>query len=200
MPSETDLLNDALGQIGATRITAIDDGSVNANWCGVFYTPLRQALLRAHHWNFAEGRIELAQNVVKPAFEFAFAYALPADLLKIKEYNGALLDVSAVDPLYWMHFSGYYKIEGRDLLTNDGEVKIVYVKDITNPTLWDSLFYQAFGTHLASKLATAIRKDHALSESLMRQAQGILMPLAMAVDGQEGTITPYRVDELLWGR
>ena len=96
MPSETDFLNDALGQIGAARITAIDDGSVNANHCSTFYGPLRRSVLRSHHWNFAETRVELAQDVAPPAFEFAFAYTLPADLLKIKEYFGTNPDTTAL--------------------------------------------------------------------------------------------------------
>ena len=202
MPSETDLLNDALGQIGASRITAIDDGSAKANWCATFYPSLRRGMIRAHHWNFAEARQELAQDAVAPIFEFSFSYTLPPLLLKIKEYNGSLLTVpTGVDPYYWMHpYEGYYKIEGRKLLTNDGIVKIVFVQDVTNPDVWDSLFYQALATHLASKLAAAITKDSNKSTQLLQAATALLYPLAMAVDGQEGTVIPYAVPDLLWGR
>jgi len=98
MPSEVDVCNDALSQIGASVITALDDGSVNANHCTRLYPQLRKGLLRSHHWNFAEDRIELAQDATAPAFEFSFSYTLPANLLKIKEYNGATPTTSTAEP------------------------------------------------------------------------------------------------------
>lgn len=196
--NELAVLNDALGQIGAARITAIDDGSTNANWCETFYPSLRRALLRSHHWNFAECRVELAQDAAVPAFEFAFAYTLPPKLLKVKEYNGENLDTTKTGefppPI------SRYKIEGRRLFTNDGTVKIVYIEDVTDPVIWDALFYQVLTTQLASKLAAAILKDHNKAKELMSVAVTILLPLALAVDGQEGTVKPFYVDDLLWGR
>ena len=48
MPSVTDLLNDSLGQIGEQPITAIDDGTNNANYCGRFYPSLLDSALQAH--------------------------------------------------------------------------------------------------------------------------------------------------------
>lgn len=201
MANETDFLNDSLGQIGATRVTGIDDGSVNANWCKVFYPELRRAMLRSHHWNFAEARLALPQDASAPAFEFAYAYNLPAALLKIKNYNGnAPVVNTAVDPNYWTTIAGYYKIEGRQLLTNDGQALVVYVKDITNPDVWDPLFYQMLSAMLAAKLATAIPHDANKAAMLMKTAVGFWFDLATAVDGQEGSIIPYMVDDLLWGR
>lgn len=198
MPSETDLLNDALGQIGAARITAIDDGSVNANHCLTFYPALRDARIRSHHWNWAVTRQELAQDVAAPAFEFAFSYTLPADCLKVVEYNGANLDTSNLS-LFEAATPFRFKIEGRALLTNDGVVKIVYLARVTDPNVWDGLFYQGLAAELASKLATAIPKDAKLSLSLLEKAEH-LFSIARAVDGQEGSVEPFRVDTLTWGR
>ena len=200
MPSQTDLYNDALGQIGASRVTSPSDGSVNANWCNTFYENLRKARLRTHTWNFAESRMQLAQDATPPAFEFAFSYTLPPDLVRIKEFNGAEPKTVTSDPMCFLIPSGYYKIEGRHLLTNDGLAFIVYVRDITNPDEWDPLFYQVLATELAAKLAAAISKDSRKSQALIQTALGLLLPLALAVDGQEGTVVPYRVDDLTWGR
>lgn len=200
MPSETDCLNDALGQTGNKPITGIDDGSPNANWCKVFYPTLRQGLLRSHHWNFAEARQQLAKSATVPTFEFSFAYDLPTDCLKIKEYNGVGINFWTSDPWYWTKPMGFYKIEGRQLLTNDDPVLLVFVKDVINPTIWDPLFYQVVATMLASKLAAAINKDTGMASMKMKEALGLMLPLAMATDGQEGTITPYQSDDLTWGR
>lgn len=198
MPSETDLLNDALGQIGAAAITAIDDGSINAVHCSVFYPPLRRALLRSHFWNFAEARTSLVASATTPAFEFAFAYPLPSDYLRLKTYNGANLDTSTVNELFWIQ--QMFKIEGREILTNDGEVKIIYIRDVLDPNVWDTLFYQAMAAWLASKLATAITKDAKLSSMLLSSASNVMMPQALAVDGQEGVVQPLISDSLTWGR
>lgn len=202
MPSETDCLNDALGQIGATPINAIDDGSVNANHCQRFYPALRDGLLRSAHWNFAMRRVELAQEATAPAFEFAYSYALPADLLKIAEYNGSTPSTGDGTDLTLLEARQLtkWRIEGRSLLTNDGEVKIVYVARITNPDIWDPIFYQLVATWLASKLANAIPKDHNMAKSLLAQAVDILLPIALAVDGQEGSVHPLSVVELIDGR
>lgn len=184
MPSEVDLVNDALGQIGASPITAIDDGSVAANHAQRFLPSLRDAALRAHHWNFAMTRAKLVASATTPLFEFTYAYPLPSDFLKIVHYNGKTNTTE-------------YRIEGREVLTDDSTVEIVYLKRVTNPDLWDPLFYQMLTTWLASKFASAIAKDTRKAESLLRQALHVLLPIATAVDGQEGSVEAFTVDDLL---
>ena len=202
MPSESDLLNDALGQIGATPINAIDDGTTNANYCQRFYPALRDGLLRSAHWNFATGRVELAQEATTPAFEFAYQYALPADCLKVREYYGGSPSTGDGTDLALLEARqlAKWKVEGRKLLTNDGEVMIVYTRRITNPDEWDSTFYQLVSTWLAAKLANAIPKDARKASELLKQAVDMLLPLATAVDGQEGSIEAFQVTELIRGR
>lgn len=210
MPStdgEIALCSGALGQIGEAGIGSLDDSNPRATWCRTYYPTIRRALLRLHHWNFAEARAALTANAVPPAFGFAAGYKLPSNLLKIKEFNGSQIVASPTDPValpyfdpfYWLN-TAYYKIEGRDLLTNYQNASIIYVFDETDVTSWDPLFYQACETWLASKLAASIRKNEAQAKSLKADAFGLFLPMATAVDGQEGTIVPYRVDDLLWGR
>ncbi len=193
MASETDLLNDALGQIGASPITAIDDGSLNANYCKRFYPALLDSLIRAHHWNWALKRIELAQDATAPLFGYAYSYTLPSDCLKVVEFNGANTSTTTL-PL-----NIFFKIEGRALLTNDGTVKIGYLSRVTDPNIWDGLFYQAIAAWLASKLASAITKDTRKGMELLAEAQSIFSE-ATSVDGQEGTVQPIITDDLTWGR
>jgi hypothetical protein len=203
MADETDLLNDALSQCGASPITSISDGSINANHCQRFYPPLRDALLRMHHWNFALKWVQLAQDVTPPVAQFAYAYTLPSDCLKVINYGGsatAISSLSLIFPDSGIRVVTRYKIEGRKLVSNDGTVYIQYLRRVTNPDEWDGLFYQVLSTWLASKLAMAITKDIKLSMGLLSQARDILLPLATASDGQEGSIEPYVVDDLLWGR
>lgn len=197
MPSQTDLLNDALGQIGQARIAAIDDGTVSANRCQDFYPALRDAALVMAHWTFNTSRVELAQDVADPPFEFAFQYTLPADCLKVIEYNGANVDTST--STYDRIVLSRYKIETGKLLTNDGTVSIRYLARVENPALWNALFYQGVAAQLAGKLASAILKDAKLSLTKAQEGLHLLM-LAASIDGQQDSIEPQVVNDLTWGR
>ncbi len=199
MPSETDLLNDALGLIGASRITAIDDGTVNANHCQTFYPTLRDGLLAMVDWTFIKTRVELAQDAIPPVTQFAFAYTLPADCLKVIGYAGANPTATTWWWEWGMPWAGQWKIEAGKLLTNDGQAFILYLKREPNPDLWLAPFYQAVVHHVASKLAYAIAKDARMGQSLL-QAGEFWLTQAMAVDGQQGLVEPYRADDLIWGR
>jgi len=108
---ETNLINGALGRFGAARISSIDDPSPVGNWCKTYYPNLRRALIDIGTWSFAEGRAQLSQMPNEtPLFEFAFTYGLPSDIIRIKSYNGSLLQPIALDPLYWQHYLNWYKI------------------------------------------------------------------------------------------
>jgi len=199
VPSETDLLNEALVTVGATRISAIDDGSINANHCQTFYPTTRDALLRMHHWNFATGRAQLSASVTPPLFEYTFAYPLPADFLKMREYNSN--PVNSGGYIWWEgQWVSRYVIESGSLLTNDTPVYILYTKRVVDPNIFDALFYQVLATWMASKLALAITKDHKKASDLLSMAMNLLLPSALSVDGQEGTVVPLISDSLTWGR
>lgn len=204
MPDVADLCNEALGMIGAKSIAAIDDGSINANHCLRLYPPLRDAILRSNHWTCAKKRAKLAQDATAPLYEFAFAYTLPTApwCLKVIAYAGANTDTSTLIPVYdgQQIREGIYKIEGRKLLTNDAEVYIGFLARLENPDEWDALLYQVIVTWLAGKLAAAITKDIKFSTGLIEQAMNLYLPLATAVDGQQNSIEPFRVDDLKWGR
>lgn len=200
--SETDLFNSALGLVGANPIRFADDDSTSSKMCMRFYVPLRNGLFRSARWNFCERRAQLAQLATPPAFEFAYAYQLPADCVRVWEYNGAGVTTSSYLVYYQtgIRYQPMFKIEGRSLVSNDSQAYIVYSQKISNPAEWDPLFYQMVETWLASKLAAAIPKDMQKSAQLLNQAVQVLMPMALAADGQEGSLQPFVADALTWGR
>lgn len=197
---ETNLLNGALGRFGGTPITSINDGSTNANWCLRYYPNMRRMLIQIGTWSFCEGRVQLQVKPTPPAFEFSFAYSLPADIIRIKSYNGGEVQPVANNPLYWIQYLNWYKIEGQELLTNDGQVFIVYVKDVDNPSLWSPLFYQTIEAWLANKLCMAILKNVGVADAFLKEAIGMYLPLAAAIDAQQNPTQPYIVDDFTWGR
>lgn len=206
-PADTvDFLNNALGRAGYNQITAVGDGSREANSCNLFYPRLRKSLISLARWRFSERRAALTAGPT-PAFEFAYSYLLPTDFVRIWEYNGAVVTAVAVDPLYWMAWQGRYKIEGpfsvggsNVLLSNDGEVKIVYGFDQALVAQWNSLFFETLADWLASFLASDIGKDTNKAQMFYSRALSHGLPLASGVDTQQGTVNPQQSSELLWGR
>lgn len=204
MPSEVDLCNDALGQIGQSPITSLSDGSTNANYATTFYPNLRDSLLMNTNWTFNRKRVQLAQLPTPPLYEFAYQYQLPADFLKLVEYLGDAFNPNTANVLQLFDTNTdpsfeRYKVEGRTLLTNDSIVFITYSKQITDPNFFSPLLYQCMTSWLAAKLASAINKDSKLSMSLLKVAMDLLSE-AMSVDGQQDSIDPFVVPDLRWGR
>lgn len=202
MPAyETDLCNIALARIGIARIGSIDDTTVQAKWCKTLLPTIRQTCLTMDWWSFADKRVQLAQDATAPAFEFSYRYLLPSDFLRLHEYNGANIDVSALDPIYRVWLLSRFKIEGSYVFTNDGEVKIVYTYDNNNPSTWSPQFLKLVATMLASELAAAINKNDKQRGSLESEALMTFLPLAAAIDSQQReSVKRYQVDDLLWGR
>ena len=217
MPNQTDLLNIALGMVGARRISAIDDGSENANQCLTFYPSILDAALRVAHWNFATGRAILAQitDVDAPLFEYTYAWAVPSDFIKLREFYDNLNPANLV--FGWEDFNyGRYRDRFRletfipigapddtppvkIFVSNGLNAQIVYTRRVTNPDLWDGQFFWYVAKWLASELAKAISHDSKKAAELMQEAQAYLS-MAAAADGQEQSVEPIRVNDLLWGR
>lgn len=181
MPSITDLCNDALGQIGSTFIAALDDGTFPANLCNRFYPTVRDAVLRDHLWNFAMTRVSLARNASAPVSEWTYGYTLPADCLRV-------VRLGLYDDIRW-------KIEGRNLVTNESSASILYIARIEDPNAWDTLFYQALATRLASKLAMPLASKASMAVELYKLYEAMISD-ARAVDGQEGISDPMCATDL----
>ena len=182
MPSPTDLCNDALAQIGHNFITNIDDDDRPATVCKRFYDTTRDEVLRQHLWNFAITRQILVQDLTPALSEFSFTYNLPADALRA-------LRIGSTDVVPW-------KLERRKIHTDESVVTLTYIARIEDPVQWDTLFYNAFATRLASKLAVSIAHDIQFGDGLYKQYQQLVLDAA-AVDSQEGTPITMRVPDLI---
>jgi len=178
MADETDLLNDALIQAGAATISGISEGTVNANHCKRLYPALRDAEIASHKWNFSLKRVSIAADVATPAFEYTYQHSLPADYLRVWEFNG--LDSTDV-----------YVVENHKILSSAAPpALVVYGAQITNAGLFAPLFYQALTQLLGSKLSLAIPHDEKRAMTLWNLGRAT-MDDALAADGQEGSIQTY---------
>lgn len=142
---------------------------------------LRDAVLRAHPWNFAIKRIELAELTTTPIFGFASQFQLPADCLRVLRTDEDQIP---------------HQIEGRVLLTDAGTVQIKYISRITDPNQFDALFAQALEDRIAWSLTFNITDIRTLRADMEATYKATLRE-ARAMDGQEGVMDIVEADDWL---
>lgn len=172
MTSAVDICNLALSKIGSeNRISQIGEAGREGEQCELFYEHTRDHLLQSHPWNFAIGRKALSQDANSPAFEFDNQFLLPGDYLRSwKLYND----------------NNPFKVEGDRLLTNSSSVNLIYIKKITNTTLFPPLFVEALATRLAAEMCDVIASDNTKTQRLFAEFE-VKFREAKRRDGQEGT-------------
>ena len=178
MATEVSICSNALRRLGDSPITSLTEDSERGRLCNAFYEPSRDAILRSHTWNFAINRANLAKLSTSPAFEYANQFALPTDPFCLRVLK--------------MEFEDYeFKIEnlagqGRVLLTDEGEAKIIYIARVTDPSLFDSMFVDVLTAKLAVDLAYPVTN----STTLQAQMQNLFerkLSEARSLDSTEGS-------------
>ena len=180
--SETSICNMALSRLGHDFISSLGEATKAGRLCNLHYEPTRDALLRAHPWNFAVRRAELAQITDAPTFEFAYAYALPTDFLRMVQTEGEALG----------DYSSDYRVEGllgstvKVLVTDDGSTKIEYVAKISDPNAFDAAFVDVLAQRLSAEICVALTDNANLAQNLWKIYSDKLRE-ARNMDAQEGT-------------
>jgi hypothetical protein len=160
MASVIQVANRALTKLGSARITSLADDVKAARSISSCFEDLRDDELRAHRWQFAMKRTSLAALSDAPAFGYKYQYALPSDFLRIDmvddRFPAAIMD-NYIDAEYLE-----WTLEGNVILTDiAAPLKLRYIAQITDPTLWDENFREA----LASRIAMEIAEDLTQSEN-----------------------------------
>lgn len=151
--SVTDVCNMALSQIGVELISDVSEDSLEARMCNARHADLRDACLRAHPWNFATTFAKIAKTTNTPAWRWSYEYVLPADCLRVLE----LYDIR----------DQYEIVSNRRLYSNhDSPLKVKYTAQVTDPSLMDISFKQAWATLLAAELALAVSRDSKRAQAL----------------------------------
>jgi hypothetical protein len=154
--SDVDICNRGLQKIGAARITSLTEDSPAARDCNASYDILRRAELRGHVWSFSVKRAQLAALTDAPEFQFANAYQMPSDCLRI------LGDDDQDTQKDW-------RIEGRTIVTDDDSpLYIRYVADVTDTGQFDALFVEALASKIGYELCEKITQSSSKKESVFR--------------------------------
>jgi len=162
MASIVDIANNALNILGASTISSLTEDTKNARICNQRFENVRNRIFRSHPWNCLIKRVQLAQNSTAPVIEYTYAYALPSDFLRVlKIHNGTTDSVASDMP---------YKVEGKNIITDEATVYLVYVSKDTDPNNYDSYLYEVLAYQLAADMAYGITNNATLAKNLLADA------------------------------
>ena len=191
MASAVDIANSALNLLGASTISAFTDDSKNARLVNQRYEPVRDRVFRSHAWNCLHKRVQLAQNSTAPVVEYSHAYALPSDCLRVlKIHNGTTDSIASnID----------YKLEGRNIVTDEGTVFIIYIALDTDPNNYDTYLQESISHQLAADLAYALTNNATLADKYMTRADERLRE-ARFIDATENSLGTIESSEFVDAR
>lgn len=213
MASDVDICNAALANLGdSATVSSIDppEGSAQAERCAQFYPMARDQLLEMHDWSFATRRTILTQLDVTTPNQWAYAYAVPSDMLNAISVLDSLgsddasypLTMGSIDPDFatlpgvqmvpsLMPQLGIYAPQpfsletgddGQDVLyTNQPNAMLRYVARETDTTRFSPLFVSTLEAYLSSKLAGPLLKGEAGMKAAMEWEA-----IALGRDGKSG--------------
>jgi len=182
--TEISIINDALTEIGAEPISSLDDSSKRAVICKRIYPIVRDYVLIAHPWRFAQTRSALSAIDEDVVFGYDYQFQLPSDCLRVNEIED---DVE-------------HRIEGDRLLTNEDAVNIRYTKKLTNTALFTPEFAFACAYLLAAKVCYPITQSRELVSDLTTKYINIIRE-CRSIDAQAmGSPEEFEVDTFLNSR
>jgi hypothetical protein len=185
--SDIDICCQALAMIGNDPITSLDGTDKPSATCKRFYSARRDELLVAHPWNFAMARASLAASATAPLWDFAYAYPLPADCLRVWRVN-------AWDPMQ------AWKVEAGTLITDlTAPLKVQYIARITDATKFSAGFAAALAARVAMDLARALAMSGDIKEDMRREFEKAFRS-AKSDDGQEANGDMIIADALVQSR
>lgn len=174
--SSVQICNSALIKVGASRISSLSDDSKEAKICNEQYDKLRKKLLLSHPWNFAIRRVSLSQTGNTPSYEYTYEYAIPSDVLRILETN-------LLEGTDWVIENN--SSNDRVLLTDADSIKVRYIKNVTDTTVFTPTFEEALAFLLAADLAYSLENSRSLARDMYRAYKEEVRE-ARSFDAQEG--------------
>jgi len=178
------ICNSALRKIGVKEIDSISDSNKRARVCATLYSKIRDKLQRSYLWNFNTARVALVADSGTPAFEFSYQFVKPTDMLR---------------PLSLYQSNSAWREEGDYILTNDSSANLVYLKQETDPTKFDSMFDEALSEILASQAAYPLVQSLTLEKEMADKAI-ITLRDAKSADAQTGTPQSFEADAWITSR
>lgn len=173
MASEVDIINSSLNMVGASNIISRGEDSKSARITNQRYDYVRDAVLRAHPWNCAIARAEVAADTDTPAFGYSYQFTLPTDPYCLRVLGLDYLDVD-------------FSVEGRKIHSNESTINLKYIARVTDPNEYDQLLIETIAARLAADTSFALVQSTSLMGTMFALYEQKLSE-ARFVDATEGT-------------
>ncbi len=158
-----DICNLALSKLGEVPIPAIDpNASPAARLCYMHYHPVRREVLCANRWSFASVLTTLSSSLSsEPLAEGSLPHTLPLDCLRVLEVSSPL-----------------WTLRGRCIYCATPSIRVLYISDIEDTSLFDPLFTEALATRLACKLCIPLTSSTTARQALTEEYLRVALPQA----------------------
>lgn len=171
--SDVDLCSAALVKLGAQPITSFTEPRMEAEVASHLFPIVRDALMSSHPWHFTLAETDLIADIAPPLSEFSRSFLLPSDLLRTISAGAGGRSRGLV-----------YRIQGRRLHTNAGEVILSYQRRVPESE-FPAHFVAALTSRLAAEFCIPVTENSSRSELLFRLASAEAQ-LARLLDSQQG--------------
>ncbi len=164
MASVVDICNLALSRLGQKSITSIDEAGIAEN-CNIEFGPTKESILRDYPWSFSTRMEPLAPISGESFFGWEYVYAYPTNCLRVwRILNRETYDSDEKQPYRVMASNISSK---KLILCNLESAYLEYAANITDTTVFDASFVDAFSWKLGANLAKPLTGNAALSTDLM---------------------------------
>lgn len=176
----TEIYNMALGLLGDHEVTSSTPATNKAMaLCTRYYAQARDEILSGHTWNEAMVTAELETTATSET-DWPYYVTLPSAALRIISVNN--------DEVEW-HVEGtklYVRYRTLGTTTDIDEVKVEYISQLTDTTLFTVNLKKAVAYQLAIYMATAlVGADTPLRQNLLNELERLVLPIARALDGSQ---------------
>lgn len=185
MASKVQIANMALSRLGASTITSFSDNTTEAKLINTLFEDLAERAMVQGPWTTCIKQATLARTTNTPTFDYSYEFQLPVDpkCLKVIRVNDRTHKTD-------------FRIHGDKLLTDNSEVKILYIGKLTDSEDYGPLLTECIEILLASYLAGPISGSRTLAAELKKEYFEILNN-NLAIDGQQGTKDLTVTDDLI---
>lgn len=177
--TDIEIVNLALSDCGAGRISAIDEDSPAGRQATAKYVAIRDAVLECREWTFAKRRISLSRDAAAPAFGYTYQYVIPSYVLRvIRVIEG---DFRLDD---WVR-------EGARILTDEAGPLFAEVLVRVGEGDFSPGMVLALAARLTAAFAIPLTENRQLAKDFMDYYE-VLLTDAGAMDGSQGRTQQIR--------
>lgn len=187
--TDAQVCNIALALTGSRQfLDRLDEVSAEAEACRRLFGPVRNELLEAWPWRFAEKTQALAlTNEERDGW--GFCYAMPSDCLKARRiWSGERRPGAGGLVAFGTQLNDAGT--GRLICTDMEQASLVYTAEVTAIGLWPAHFVKAVAAALAVPLAAALTAKPGAIMPMLQQGADAALRRAAALDASEAEADP----------